>query len=82
MSRVYVMSQPTAKIAEKIPSSLKIVKKPLDQDGKPSLWPVGITDGKNHGWFEENFILFWGSNDEEKILKELAKVGFRVVDMF
>ncbi len=86
MSRVYVMNKPDTTIKERVLSSkqtkLSIFHRPIDVDGKASLWPYAVTDGKNYGWFEGSQILFWGSNSEIPILNELEKLGFYVTDAF
>jgi hypothetical protein len=64
------------------PTPLRVVHKPTDDQGKPSLWPYGVSDGINHGWFEGNKILFWGINKESNILNQLSKMGFRIKDSF
>lgn len=49
-------------------------KESLTQD----LWPHGVTDGKNYGWFEEGRIIhFWGRNNPTKILDALRRAGIR-----
>lgn len=47
-----------------------------------SLWPVGVTDGTNYGWFEGCFILFWGRNNEMPILDAFSKARVNVRSSF
>ncbi len=85
MSRVYVMSETNTRIkqaVEKTNGPLSLFHRPLDEDGKVSLWPWAVTDGKNYGWFEGNMILFWGTNNELTILSELEKLRIYAEDSF
>ncbi len=86
MSRVYIMNASDTKTKDRVlakkEGKLSVVHRPIDSDGKDSLWPYGITDGKNYGWFEKDMILFWGSNDETGILRELEALGVFVTDAF
>ncbi len=86
MSRVYVMNAHTddikGKLERKEIAGLELQHKPTDQDGKPSFWPYGVTDGVSYGWFEENQILFWGSNNETPILAKLQTAGYHATDCF
>lgn len=86
MSRVYVMSEHTDAIKTKLEAKeipgLELRHKPIDQDGRDSYWPYGVTDGKSYGWFEGRQILFWGTNDETAILKALDQYGYRAVGRY
>lgn len=86
MSQVYVMSVPTDTIKTKLQAGelpgLSLLHKPMDGQGQPSLWPYAVSDGHNFGWFEGDFILFWGAADPTRILQTLNHSGIRIVDSF
>ena len=83
MGRIYRLSEDSAVVIDMLKQGqipgLQHRHQPIDDMGngitKPSLWPDGVSDGKSAGWFEDDMVLFWGSNDETPILNALKKAG-------
>lgn len=87
MGTVLVLSRPVAEVIGDLKDGtlgrLHHVHKPLDREGKPSLWPDGITDGESTGWFEApNMLHFWGGQNYGPLVSKLRRYGVRVIHSF
>lgn len=85
MSRLYCMDRDQAEVIAMLQRSevpgLQHVHKPTEDDGTPAIWTDGVTDGENYGWFEDNLLEFFGQNNEDPILRKLAKHGVNIVGL-
>jgi hypothetical protein len=90
MGRAYVMNRTASHIKEVVRKNalnIEVVHRPVDKDGKESLWPYGLKDkDENFAWFEEFeggcHLMLWGTNDPTYILQFLRSFKVRVLDTF
>lgn len=82
MGRIYEMNCHSKDVIQKLKegkiTGLTHIHNPEDKTGGSNLWPDGVTDGTNYGWFEENMILVWGTNNMTNIMEVLHNNGIDV----
>lgn len=79
MSVIYQMNASSAHVIERLKAGtiegLRHVQSESDEDGKPNLWPDGVSDGKATGWFEGDLLIFWGGHDATVLFHRLYTAG-------